>query len=817
MPEHIHTTLWLFLRQWDDTLSFHANLFHCFLFRLLARLRGMDLVSKGSNGTSALLLAPIFGLMGLSDGSGVSRGLGLRPSSPWIHFYSNDAGMQCPPKKRPRDFSWLLSTEGSPANNHTSPNFPSHPAHTHSPLVETRHFLVSSEMPGPEEGPGNYSVPLLAVASIVIVWLFILVFIVWNCSDSAKQAQSDATGIELGPTADLDEWLIRPLLDDDDNFMEGKVIDDMINGGAEDLKGQRSIMPGAWLEELQGQGAIIGAARELVVHTVERCSCGLSVAYPTSTSVDSTGHVAKNSRCVAAPIRYVSKDHQPNNDDRTFWTNLDASKVQTIAFNPLHKFTPYDTKREAQKHTPLTVLSENDPELLGTGTPCRLSTRPSEKYGPVVKDRNGAEGTVELELDYDIMKPDSGHADKFTSTSTPEISSHNDLDPPPPTQPQRDESSSGRQMDDGPDCGDVSDSDSQGMEVALPKKGYEHNVLGRRTASLDVTVTPLRRARSTGYLLKKRELLDDNEVVGGDSFWADQVDARLSGRQDIYQAPRRSEHRYSSCDPFWYQGGREDDVDNWRQRHPQDTYIGKENPIPDKAGQVEYLGTQIEEGSTKERRYSMPPLKFDSADDEWPNLSSDRADRSADAPQGRYVVPQKRAQMRDPHLSPQSRPRLSPNGSSNLSFFPFKRTPSLLVADAWRAGCLCVPNPPVDEFREVDEWWDSMTLLFQSVPGLEPSLEDVRVGRPEARPNDWERQEDIDDSGLEFEAPMDPETSEGRALDVAERRREHTANSQGIPFQLGRQDAISWRDRYENDPATRRFISGHQRSVTGGP
>jgi hypothetical protein len=445
---------------------------------------------------------------------------------------------------------------------------------------------------GPEEGRGNYSVSFLAVASIVILWLFILVLVVWNCSDSAKQAQYDAPGIEMGPTADLDEWLIRPLLDDDDNAMEGKVTHDMINGGAEDLEGQRSVMSGA------------------------------------STSIDSTGRVANDSRYVTAPIRYVSEDHQPSHNDRTFWTNLNACQVPTIASNPLHKSTPYDAKNETQEHAPLTVPSENDPELLGTGTPCRPSTRPSEKYGPVVKDENGAEGTVELELDHNRMKPDAGHVDKSTSTSTPETSS--DLDPVPPlTQPPEDESSNGRRTDNGSECEDVSDSDSQGVEVALPEKRYEHSVLGRRTASLDATVTPLRRARSMGYLLKKRELSDDNEVGGGDTFWADQVDARLSGRQDIYQAPRRSEQRYSSCDPFWYQGGREDDVDNWRERHPQDTYIGNENPISDKPGQDEYLGTQIEEGGTRERRYSMPPLKFDSADAEWPNLSSDRADRYA--------------------------------------------------------------------------------------------------------------------------------------------------------------------------------------------
>ncbi|KIK78230.1 hypothetical protein PAXRUDRAFT_36676 [Paxillus rubicundulus Ve08.2h10] len=539
----------------------------CFLFRFLARHMSMDLVSKGSNGTLAILLGPIFARIGLSS----------------------EFGGQCPPRKRYRDISWLLFTEGPPTNNHMSPTSPSYSAQTatHSPHVETRHFLVSSELPGPEEGsPGNYNVPLLAVAGIVVLWLFIFVLVVWNYSDYAKPALHDASGTDVDPTADLDEWLIRPLFDDDDNSTEEEVARGMTNGDAEDLEGRKSVMPGA---------------------------------------------------C---------------NNDQKFWANLNATQVPTIASNPPHESTPYETKSGTQEHVPSTVPKENDSELLGPGTPCRPSTQPREKYEPVAKDENGAEGT-----------PDNGHVGKSTSIFALETPSPSDP-LSPLTQPHTDGSSSGSQIDDGSGC-------------APPNKRYEHtSVLGRQTPLLDATVSPLRRAR----------LSDDHETIGGDTFWADQVDARLSGRQDIYQAPRRSKHRCSSCDPFWYQGGQEDYANNWRERHPLDA--GKASPIFDEAGEAEYLGTHTEEGSIRERRYLTPPLKFDSPDAEWPDLSSNRANISADPLQERYVVPQKRAHMMRDH--------------------------------AWSAGCLCIPNPPVDE------WWDSMTLLFQPVPGLEPIREIVK-------------------------------------------------------------------------------------------
>ncbi|KAF9222401.1 hypothetical protein BS17DRAFT_881205 [Gyrodon lividus] len=802
LPERIRTTLWHFLCQWDDTLSFHAKLFHCFLLRLLARHGSVSLVLKGSDGMLAIILGPIFALTGLSDNSGVSRAPGLRPSS-WDHFPSKDAGIQCPPKRRYGDIPWFLFPEGSPANNQTVPIYPTFVAHatdiTHSLHNETQHFLVSSEMPGSEDLAGNYNISLPAIAGFVALWLIILVVVIRHCSNgtkshSTKHVPCDAVRIDVDPTADLDEWLIRPLFDDDNGYLGWKATRHLIDGGAGDLEKQRAVMPGAWFEE-QEQQLIIGVFPQPVVDTVEILEV-LLLQYemlPTMTS-----NPARESSTATPPASLEASHYSVDMSicpDGTEGHEQERSNGLNVSNAPSTNDAPAQSEAnsEIRDRAPLTVSSKSD------------STVPREG------NDGGAEGAAEPDLDHERTTANVGHVGKSLSTSTPENCSV--LDPvssPPLIRSHTDESASSSEIDDHPEHEDVSDSDSRCAEVILPKKRYEYSVLGRRTngASPVTPPPPLRRVRSTGYLLKNREVLDDADAAGWDTFWADQVDARLSdGGQDLYRAPRRTEYRDGSCDPFWYQGRREDEADNWRERHLEDIDIGKERPSLEKGGEVEHLGIQIGQTSTRQRRYSMPPLKVDKADAESPNLSSNRADRSADTPQGRYVVPQKRAQtMRDPHLSSPPSPRPSSNVSSKLGFFPFKTAPSLLVADAWSPGCLYFPNLPVDEFRQVDEWWDSMTLLFKPAPAMEASVD-----------ND---EEVTDGSRLESEPrePTDPGASEGRTLDIPERKRERTASSQGAPSQFGRQDAgISWRDRYENDPATRRFISGHRRSATGGP
>lgn len=142
---------------------------------------------------------------------------------------------------------------------------------------------------------------------------------------------------------------------------------------------------------------------------------------------------------------------------------------------------------------------------------------------------------------------------------------------------------------------------------------------------------------------------------------------------------------------------------------------------------------------------------------------------SGDGPQGIYVVPQKRRRTTDRGWSPMSSPR-SCDRPSGLGFLPFRKTPS-----AWRPGCLYISDPPEDEASQADAWWDSLSSVGSCGSA----------------------------SGAGHRCGI------GKVIqDVAE---------QWPPFSRDAPDAaVSWRDRYENDPASRRFISVHRRAMTEG-
>lgn len=124
---------------------------------------------------------------------------------------------------------------------------------------------------------------------------------------------------------------------------------------------------------------------------------------------------------------------------------------------------------------------------------------------------------------------------------------------------------------------------------------------------------------------------------------------------------------------------------------------------------------------------------------------------SEDGPPGVYVVPQKRGRTWSPVASPHVSDR-----PAGLGFLPFRKTPTLLTPEAWRPGCLYVADPPAEEARQADAWWD----------GLSAGAGHVLEG------------------------------------DAAAFSRE---GGQG-----------SWRDRYANNPASRRFHTVHRRAVTEG-
>lgn len=156
---------------------------------------------------------------------------------------------------------------------------------------------------------------------------------------------------------------------------------------------------------------------------------------------------------------------------------------------------------------------------------------------------------------------------------------------------------------------------TQHANISTLKKKDEYRVLSRRKdGALSDTGRPLslRRARGSGYLWKKRDIFDDG--TGDDSYWTEQVNARLSGER----GPRRASGRYGRSDvSSWDREEREDETDNWHIRSSQVTDFA----VPERTSDA--VQCQVDSDSTKLRRHSSPPLNVDAS-------LSDRA--------GRYVV-----------------------------------------------------------------------------------------------------------------------------------------------------------------------------------
>ena len=144
-----------------------------------------------------------------------------------------------------------------------------------------------------------------------------------------------------------------------------------------------------------------------------------------------------------------------------------------------------------------------------------------------------------------------------------------------------------------PSDGDASASED-GSDRALLGMGTQHadgyRVLGRwQDRALSDTGYARRpgRARSAGHLRREHDMSDDDDETGDDSYWAEQVNARLSGEQDTPHAPCR----YGWTDgSSWPREGREDETDNWRMQSPQVTHVA----------------AQVDDNGTKVRRYSSP-------------------------------------------------------------------------------------------------------------------------------------------------------------------------------------------------------------------
>lgn len=149
---------------------------------------------------------------------------------------------------------------------------------------------------------------------------------------------------------------------------------------------------------------------------------------------------------------------------------------------------------------------------------------------------------------------------------------------------------------------------TQCADISALKRKDEYRILGRRQdGALSDTGCPpsRRRAHSSGNLWKKRDVLDDgDERTSDDSYWAEQVNARLSSEG----SSRRASCRYSWSDSSsWPREGREDETNSWRTRSSQVTHFA----APKKTSDA--VRCQADSDSTKLRRYSSAPLNTDAS------------------------------------------------------------------------------------------------------------------------------------------------------------------------------------------------------------
>ncbi|KIJ66122.1 hypothetical protein HYDPIDRAFT_110284 [Hydnomerulius pinastri MD-312] len=436
----------------------------------------------------------------------------------------------------------------------------------------------------------------------------------------------------------------------------------------------------------------------------------------------------------------------------------------------------------------------------------------------------GEPDVVHLEMHNASILEEPG--DEWLATSTSHSSSSDEWVPieSTPMRPQSNEGSSDSEAEDSSEHEELSDSDY--ARDIMPGQKYKYSVLNRRSADTAISAKSprIRRARSMGNLLKKQDSSNAGKTGRDDSFWSDQVHVWLDGKKEVYKAPWTADQREG--DPFW-QETRENETDNWREHSrtsiPRRNVPSAEVNPPRKVEKAENPEAQGDETSIRKRRYSMPPLNIDTADLGTPNLSSNRADRSTDASQMIYVPPQKRAQKMGTRLSSPPLSLASRTYTRSASqFFPFETTPPSNVPVAWMPGCLYLQDPPLEEFKAIDEWWDKYTQLHGSAMRDEgpwtdggdsiPEWRAKRAEEPDAERSDEELQDAADgeaERAEPSETPCEWRREWQQTAKRPERKRERTDDSQPDVY-------ISWRDKHENDPASRRFVSGHRRSVTFG-
>ncbi|KAG8220517.1 hypothetical protein J3R82DRAFT_3220 [Butyriboletus roseoflavus] len=735
--------------QWEDTISFHARLFRCFLLGFLDAHRELAVLSHGSKWMLAVLGQRLADTGLMHDAGHLHEPISDRASPPGHH---NGAPIQCPPERKYEATSLLSSAVNSPMDQ-TMPLppfvFPQPINITHGLYDEPTLPAVAFDLLGSIVVPDGFwesmPVPPTGVVGFILLWVLTLAIVVSHCSSTGSgsfRALCRSPRVAVESTTNSHE---RP--------QGGLPIDGatqrVVSRAPEDV-GHQASMPGAWLHERQEQN-MLETLEESVFNTMSWtlfCSCapmGIKawVSFPGLTAIFTSDAWNRGSNNVVT-IRRIS-EHGPLTVCRGLGLNkldLDAGVSTPVALDKSEHGTlqPIEsclairnlrgsiTRMHNRRCGPVAINNvapmDRDPTRTTT-----LEVVCGDKVGltfGLVGSSNVDHFLCQEDTTSDV--DDSGGDDRYDGTE-----------------------------DEGLFGVGTHRADTSQLEG---KDGYR--VLGRRQdGTLSDTGCPpsLRRVRSTGHLGKKHDIFDDDDGrPSDDPYWTEQVNARLSGERD----PRRISCRYGWSDVASRpREGREDETDNWRTRSSQVTQFSAPK-IKSDAGQCQGNSDGI-----KLRRYSSPPLNVDAS-------HTHRAG-SGDGPQGTYVVPQKRGRpMGGRYWSPVSSPQSSVR-PSGLDFFPLRKTPSLLTLKAWRPGCLYVPEPPVDEARQADGWWDSLSSVCScgSASG---------VGH---RCGFGAMNQDGPDRGAPF-----------------------SQDAQGAP--------VSWRNRHKNNPASRRFASVHRRAMTEG-
>lgn len=410
------------------------------------------------------------------------------------------------------------------------------------------------------------------MVACILLWLLALASAICLFSRMARAPSTSIRRIHRLPTvaahANLGKRVTRPLPQDHLSVKNGT--QSPTPGIAEDV--HRPSMPGAWLHERRKQNMfdthpepVSGMAPWTLI-----CVCAWARFLGTAWTFAASDPLDCNSNDVVA-VRTLVNEASP------VCQGPGSNKVNRVAGITTPAVLDGAIVNCLPSQYVLSTRSRRGSDM--------ASCDPSSTGNPVIKDHGQTtilDAVRQEKIGLPLSLVASTHADRVLCQEV--LSQASDCD----------ESSRGGRTE------VTEDEDLFGISTQCPgtlplERKDEYRALGRRQdGALTGTGCPLslRRAHSTGYLWRKRDIFDDgDDVASDDSYWSEQVNARLSGVQP---------HRYNSSDvSLWPQEGREDETDNWRIR---DLHVTR-STAPEEETDV-----QQNSGSSKLCPRSSPPL-----------------------------------------------------------------------------------------------------------------------------------------------------------------------------------------------------------------